>query len=67
MQRAGLGSWDLHKKYPKLTTCDITGYNTGTGYEDMKAYDLLIQAESGLISINGGKPKWGELGVSMPA
>lgn len=65
LQRAGFGSQDLRRKYPRLITCDITGYGTDTEYENMKAYDLLIQAESGLISINGGQHEAGRVGVSI--
>ncbi len=65
LQRAGFGSCNLRKKYPKLITCDITGYGTDTGYQNMKAYDLLIQAEGGLISINGGKTEMGRVGISI--
>ncbi|MCY4226708.1 MAG: CaiB/BaiF CoA-transferase family protein [Gammaproteobacteria bacterium] len=65
LHRAGFGSRDLRRKYPRLITCDITGYGTNTGCESMKAYDLLIQAEGGLISINGGKTEMGRVGVSI--
>ncbi len=65
LHRAGFGSHDLRKKYPKLITCDITGYSTDTDHENMKAYDLLIQAEGGLISINGGETEMGRVGVSI--
>ncbi|MCY4049980.1 MAG: CaiB/BaiF CoA-transferase family protein [Gammaproteobacteria bacterium] len=65
LQRAGFGSYDLRKKFPKLITCDITGYGTDTDYGKIKAYDLLIQAEGGLISINGGETEMGRVGVSI--
>lgn len=65
LERAGFGSRALRRKYSGLITCDITGYGSAPGLEGMKAYDLLVQAESGLISINGGKNEPGRVGVSI--
>ena len=64
-QRLGICSSDLRKKYPSLITCDISGYGQTGEYKDMKAYDLLIQAESGLANINGSKQEPGRVGVSV--
>ena len=63
--RAGLGSDELRKRFPKLITCDISGYGEAGPYADMKAYDLLVQAEVGLISINGAPGEYGRVGVSI--
>ncbi|MGE0747744.1 MAG: CaiB/BaiF CoA transferase family protein [Rhodospirillales bacterium] len=62
--RAGLGSADLRKANPRLITCDISGYGESGPYADMKAYDLLVQAESGLTSITGTPDGPGRVGVS---
>ena len=43
----------LRARYPRLITVDISGYGTGHSYAEMKAYDLLVQAESGLAAITG--------------
>ncbi len=51
--RMGFSHDALKKKYPKLIVCDISGYGADGPYRDKKAYDLLIQAESGLVSITG--------------
>ncbi len=51
--RAGFGSDELRARYPRLVTVDVTGYGSGHAYSDMKAYDLLVQAESGLAEITG--------------
>ncbi len=64
-QRIGLGSERLREKYPRLITCDISGYGEGEAYKNMKAYDLLIQAESGLLSISGSAEGYGRIGVSI--
>ena len=63
--RAGLGSDDLRRRFPRLVTCDISGYGQTGPYADMKAYDLLVQAETGLISINGAPGEYGRVGVSI--
>ncbi len=63
--RAGFGSEALRTAYPRLITVDISGYGTGHDYADMKAYDLLVQAESGLASITGHPAGPGRVGVSV--
>ncbi|MFT6329739.1 MAG: crotonobetainyl-CoA:carnitine CoA-transferase CaiB-like acyl-CoA transferase [Bermanella sp.] len=65
MERSGLGSSSLREKYPRLITCDISGYGTHGVYRDMKAYDFLVQCESGLVSINGSPDAYGRIGVSV--
>ena len=62
--RAGVGSADLRARYPRLITCDISGYGEEGPARDMKAYDLLIQCESGLASITGSEGEPGRVGVS---
>lgn len=62
--RLGLESATLRKTYPRLITCDISGYGEGP-YRDMKAYDLLIQSESGLVSVSGAAGEYGRIGVSV--
>ena len=65
LQRAGFGSDTLRDRYPHLITCDITGYGNNPAVQNMKAYDFLVQAESGLVSISGGKNEFGRVGVSI--
>ncbi len=62
--RAGFGSEELRKRNPRLITVDISGYGEEGEYADMKAYDLLVQAESGLCSITGLPEGPGRVGVS---
>lgn len=64
-QRAGFGSADLRARYTRLVTCDISGYGEQGPYRDMKAYDLLVQAESGLVSVSGAAGEYGRIGVSV--
>jgi crotonobetainyl-CoA:carnitine CoA-transferase CaiB-like acyl-CoA transferase len=67
--RLGLGSDALRARFPRLVTCDISGYGDDGAYTAMKAYDLLVQAESGLIAVSGapgpGVESLGRIGVSL--
>ena len=63
--RAGLGSDTLRGSNSRLITMDITGYGSEGPYRDMKAYDLLVQCESGLASITGAPEQPGRVGVSI--
>jgi len=63
--RAGCGSADLRKINPNLITVDLTGYGEEGPYSDMKAYDLLVQAETGLAAISGAPEAPGRCGVSI--
>ena len=64
-ERAGLGSEALRVRHPRLITCDISGYGEDGPWAQMKAYDFLIQCESGLASITGGADEPGRVGVSV--
>ena len=63
--RLGLGHTELRQAHPRLITCDISGYGETGPYAEMKAYDLLVQAESGLASITGRPEGPGRVGVSV--
>lgn len=65
LDRLGLASPALRKEFPRLITCDISGYGDAGPYRNMKAYDLLIQAESGLASLTGSPAEAGRVGVSI--
>lgn len=64
-ERLGIGSEQLRKDYPQLITCDISGYGDEGKFYGMKAYDLLVQAESGLVAVSGAPGDWGRIGVSV--
>jgi formyl-CoA transferase len=55
----------LRKDYPRLICCSISGYGEGGPYAKRKAYDLLIQAESGVASVTGGPEAPARVGVSI--
>jgi crotonobetainyl-CoA:carnitine CoA-transferase CaiB-like acyl-CoA transferase len=62
--RAGFGSDELRERCNRLITVDISGYGDTGDYATMKAYDLLVQAESGLAMITGHPAGPGRVGVS---
>jgi itaconate CoA-transferase len=64
-ERLGLVTTELRKKYPRLIVCDLSGYGSAGPYRDKKAYDLLIQAETGLISITGTGQAPSKVGISI--
>jgi len=64
-ERAGIGSAALRERYPRLIACDISGYGEDGPYRDMKAYDLLVQSETGLATITGAPERPGRVGVSV--
>jgi itaconate CoA-transferase len=63
--RLGLSFEALHEKYPRLIVCDISGYGEGGPYQDKKAYDLLIQSESGFLSVTGTPDSPAKAGCSI--
>lgn len=63
--RLGFGSQALREAHPRLVTCDLTGYGESGPLHDLKAYDLLVQAESGLVAVSGAPGPWGRIGVSI--
>lgn len=65
MARAGFGSADLRRRHPTLITCDITGYGIEGEVSGLKAYDLLVQCESGLAGLTGSADACGRVGVSI--
>jgi crotonobetainyl-CoA:carnitine CoA-transferase CaiB-like acyl-CoA transferase len=65
LDRLGLGTARLREDHPGLIVCSISGYGDTGPLADRKAYDLLIQAESGLASITGGPEQPGRVGVSI--
>ncbi len=64
-KRAGFSSDNLRKKFQTLITCDIAGFASVGPSADLKAYDMLVQAETGLASITGSSEDPGRVGVSV--
>jgi itaconate CoA-transferase len=63
--RLGFGLDRLRRDYPRIITCSVSGFGETGPYAQRKAYDLLIQAESGLASVTGGPEAPARVGVSV--
>jgi crotonobetainyl-CoA:carnitine CoA-transferase CaiB-like acyl-CoA transferase len=63
--KLGFDMKELRARYPRLITCSISGYGEEGPYRDMKAYDLLVQAETGLSEITGTPDGRARVGVSV--
>ena len=63
--RLGLSYDALRAANPRLIICDISGYGADGPYRDKKAYDLLIQSESGFLSITGSPDEPAKAGCSI--
>ncbi|MBL0898073.1 MAG: CoA transferase [Reyranella sp.] len=63
-ERAGFGSAAMRAKNRRLITVDVSGYGDHGPYRNRRAYDLLVQAESGLASITGTEHAPGRVGIS---
>jgi itaconate CoA-transferase len=64
-ERMGLGAQDVAALNPKIVSCSISGYGSGGSYGRRKAYDLLIQAESGFLSTTGTPEAIAKAGISV--
>lgn len=65
LDRLGFGVERLRRDYPALICCSISGYGDAGPYAHRKAYDLLVQAESGLCSVTGGPDSPSRVGISI--
>ena len=63
--KLGFGSAQLRERYPRLITCDISGFGEGGELSHLKAYDLIVQAEAGLCAITGTAHGPARVGVSV--
>jgi itaconate CoA-transferase len=65
VDRLGFGSNALRESYPRLIVCNLSGYGDDGPYRDKKSYDLLVQAEAGLLSITGTEDTPSKAGISI--
>ena len=65
LERLGFGTGEMRKAHPRLIVCSISGYGETGPLAGRKAYDLLVQAESGLSSITGGPAEPARVGISL--
>jgi itaconate CoA-transferase len=64
-ERLGLGAQELRKKHPRLIWCGISGYGPAGPYAGKKAYDLLVQCETGLLSVTGSADAPAKAGIPV--
>ena len=62
-RRLGLSAESLLPKYPRLIVCDVSGYGDNGPYASRKAYDLLVQAEAGVLSVTGTADTPSKVGI----
>jgi len=65
MDRMGLGVDVIAAQFPHLISVSICGYGQDTDFADMKAYDLLVQAESGVCALTGSAEAPAKVGVPV--
>jgi crotonobetainyl-CoA:carnitine CoA-transferase CaiB-like acyl-CoA transferase len=65
LERLGFAPQALREAHPRLIVCGISGYGSDGPHRDRKAYDLLIQAEAGLLSVTGEGPNMAKVGISI--
>jgi crotonobetainyl-CoA:carnitine CoA-transferase CaiB-like acyl-CoA transferase len=63
--RLGLGAEQLVERYPGLVACDLSGYGSEGPYAERKAYDLLIQCETGMVAVTGSPETPAKAGISV--
>ena len=64
-ERLGFGAASLREEYPRLIICDVWGYGSSGPYRDKKAYDLLVQCETGVVSVTGTPETPSKVGISI--
>ncbi|WP_030166044.1 MULTISPECIES: CaiB/BaiF CoA-transferase family protein [Actinomycetes] len=62
-ERLGLGADELRSTQPELVVVNLSGFGVGGPMEQRKAFDMLIQAEAGLISITGSADHPAKTGI----
>jgi itaconate CoA-transferase len=65
VERLGFAAERLRQDYPRLIICGISGYGSDGPYRDKKAYDLLIQAEAGVVSVTGTADTPSKVGIPI--
>jgi crotonobetainyl-CoA:carnitine CoA-transferase CaiB-like acyl-CoA transferase len=65
IEKLGFGSAELRRRFPRLITCDISGFGSAGPLSHLKAYDLIVQAETALCAITGTEHGPARVGVSV--
>jgi len=65
VERMGFGAVPLRHAYPRLIICQISGYGASGPYQNKKAYDLLVQCETAVLSVTGTPDHPSKVGISI--
>jgi itaconate CoA-transferase len=65
IERLGFEEGELRSRWPRLVSCAISGFGATGPFRDRKAFDLLLQAESGLVSVTGSPEGPARVGISV--
>jgi crotonobetainyl-CoA:carnitine CoA-transferase CaiB-like acyl-CoA transferase len=65
MARLGFASADIRRQHPRLVVCEVSGYGSDGPYREKKAYDLLVQSETGVLSVTGTGDEPAKVGISV--
>ena len=65
VRRLGLDAAQLVARHPRLVACQLSGYGDAGPYADRKAYDLLVQAETGVLAVTGSPEAPAKAGISI--
>ena len=65
MGRLGFGHDVMKRDFPRVVACEVSGYGSSGPYRDKKAYDLLVQSETGLLSVTGPEDVPSKVGISV--
>lgn len=65
VERLGFGYEELRGAHPRLIWCALSGYGPDGPYRDKKAYDMLVQAEAGVVSLTGTPEAPAKVGISI--
>jgi itaconate CoA-transferase len=65
MARLGFGAASVRRDHPRMVVCEISGYGSSGPYRDKKAYDLLVQSETGVLAVTGTEEEPAKVGISI--
>ena len=65
VERLGFGYEQIRETHPRLIWCALSGYGPDGPYREKKAYDMLVQAEAGVVSLTGSPEAPAKVGISI--
>jgi crotonobetainyl-CoA:carnitine CoA-transferase CaiB-like acyl-CoA transferase len=65
MERLGFHAEELRARHPRLVVCAMSGYGSTGPYRDKRAYDLLVQSETAVVSVTGTPEQPAKAGIPV--